>query len=89
MDEKTRAALNEMADAHDKLVIRVAALTALLGAVFESQSAPRPRVDAWCRAIADHSDPVIGADYVSVRDIAYDILRGIEPEPKDRKRGPA
>lgn len=55
-DELINARINALADAHDELLVKYAALVAIVGAMSETYPVDIARVDAWCRAIAAESD---------------------------------
>jgi hypothetical protein len=84
MDEKSKLLFDALSEAHDALLVRVAGLTAVLGAISEKYPVELSRVDAWCRAIAAHSDKQIGVGQTAVQRMAHDLLRGIGAKPKDQ-----
>jgi hypothetical protein len=82
MDEETRLALKAIATAHEELMVKFAGLVAIVGSMVEKYPIDQARVDAWCRAIAQQSDPVIGVGQTATQRAAHDILRGIERASK-------
>lgn len=83
VDELTNARINALSDALDDLLVKHAALVAVLGAVVEKHPVELARVDAWCRAIANQSDRERGVGQTATQRAARDLLRGIGDNPKD------
>jgi hypothetical protein len=52
IDDLTNSRINALAAALDDLLVKHAALVAILGAVIEKYHVEESRVDEWCRAIA-------------------------------------
>jgi hypothetical protein len=82
IDDLTNSRINALAAALDDLLVKHAALVAILGAVIEKYRVEESRVDEWCRAIAAHSDKERGVGQTAVQRMAHDLLRGIAEDPK-------
>jgi hypothetical protein len=83
IDARTNRRINALATAHDELLVKHAALVAVLGAMVEKYPVDPARIDAWCRAIASHSDRDRGVGQTATQRIAHDLLKGIGADPKD------
>jgi hypothetical protein len=78
MNAEQNATLTALAKGYDQMTVRIAALTAILGAICEKAAPDEKRIAAWARAIAEHSGD---QSQTAVQRMALDILRGVDSQP--------
>jgi hypothetical protein len=75
MDDETRVQLAALAKGHDEMTVRLAALTAIVGAMTEHAAPDERRIIAWAKAIAEQSGD---QSQTAIQRMAMDILRGLD-----------
>jgi hypothetical protein len=80
MDQETRTLLTALAKGHDEMTVRLAALTAIVGAMVERSAPDEKRIIAWAQAIAEQSED---QSQTAIQRMTMDIIRGLPTKPAD------
>jgi hypothetical protein len=80
MDQEITILLDALRRAHDDMSVRVAALTAIIGAMIERGAPDERRIIAWAQAIAQASGD---QSQTAIQRMAMDLLRGLSEGRED------